>query len=155
MADSSTPAVIAGLAVGIALIMLFGSIFTPERPRREEINNFNLYRTLVDATTFTIPYSFSDIRQDRIVNMTIDPDGMILLNVIVPQGSTLEIHPLNELLSKLEASNPNLIMHDLVVFVDEVQQDVVWVYANDGTITSIELESGDHRIDIAGSLILG
>ena len=155
MADSSTPAVIAGLAVGIALIMLFGSIFTPERSRGDEINNFNLYRTLVDATTFTIPYSFSDIRQDRIVNMTIDPDGMILLNVIVPQGSTLEIHLPNELLSKLEASNPNLIMHDLVVFVDEVQQDVVWVYANDGTITSIELESGDHRIDIAGSLILG
>lgn len=87
--------------------------------------------------------------------MTIDSDGVFLLNVIVPRGSILEIHIPNELLNKLEASNPNLIMDDLAVFVDEVQHDVVWVYANDETITIIELESGDHRIEIAGSLILG
>jgi hypothetical protein len=110
--DNAIAPVTAGLAVGIALIVLLGSIFAPERP-------FLLYRTMVEDTTFTIPYRFSDETQDRIVNMTINQDGIILLNVVVPNGSLLEFSLPNKLLNQLEASNRNLSMDELTVFVDD------------------------------------
>ena len=153
MADRSTSAVLTGLAVGIALILLFGSFFTPERPRGDEINNFNIYRTLVDDTTFTIPYRFSDVRQDRIVNMTVHQFG-IDLHVAVPRGSTLEIQLPNELLDKLEASDPRLSTEELVVFVDGINQDGGWVYANNQTIGFIELEAGAEKIEILGTVLI-
>jgi hypothetical protein len=156
MADSLTTSVIAGLVVGISLIVLFAT-FLPQKQVENENNEFQTYGLMVANTTFAIPYRFSEGEDARIVDFNVNLITVsMLLTVDVSRDNTLEVHLPVEMLKEMESPDKYgyHVGDELVVFVDETSEDANWQHGERDEIVTIKLDSGSTTIEIVGTYII-
>jgi hypothetical protein len=118
--DRTILSVIGGLVVGIALVILFSTMF-PQGIVQNENNEFQVYRLMMADKTFTIPYRFLEGGDAKVTDFEVSLPAMSMtLSVEVLQDNTLEIHLPVEMLKEME--NPTSygyhVGDELVVFVD-------------------------------------
>ncbi|HEV8404519.1 MAG TPA: hypothetical protein VGQ13_01305 [Nitrososphaera sp.] len=151
--DRTILSVIGGLVVGIALVILFSTMF-PQGIVQNENNEFQVYRLMMADKTFTIPYRFLEGGDAKVTDFEVSLPAMSMtLSVEVLQDNTLEIHLPVEMLKEME--NPTSygyhVGDELVVFVDETANDAMWQHGEGEEIATIKLESGTETIEIAGT----
>jgi hypothetical protein len=148
MSNLPLPAVLAGMAAGIGLIMIFALTFTAQP--REESASVSLGNQI-----YVVPYSFSEPNA-KMLDFTVDQESSsALMKVDVPVNTQLAVRFPLSMLQQLQGSDPGeRVEDDFAIFVDEVPPPTAWIYADNEAILTIWLDSGAQSIEIAeGSLL--